>query len=305
MNEVRPKSEFIVPRDGAIYFHTVKDRCLDLIKFGIWEGISATDLRSWFNNFDGELELYFAACLLDNFVFRSKKQTLSLEKELFIKHIPKVLKKFGYDFDDARGFLNFLKGYQDKVRLVEVVHSEDGPAKSSPILLRHLRREFEVNNSAIIKPEQIKREKDAGITCFIFIDDILATGDQFQTLYTSYQLSNLLNDCIVIYAPTVSHEAGVKKLSSILPNVNLTSSEKLDASSDVFKHSFDDNENDEAKARIFYTHLLTKYNFRPSENNIYGYGNLALAYAFNDSIPDNCLHLFWVKKDNWHPLIKR
>ena len=66
MHQIEEESRFILPREGVTYYHNVRDRCLDLIKFGIWEGISATDLRTWLNNFDGDLELYFAACLLDN-----------------------------------------------------------------------------------------------------------------------------------------------------------------------------------------------------------------------------------------------
>lgn len=305
MNLIKLESDFVLPMDGVTYIHTVKDRSSDLIKFGIWEGIEASDLRSWFKNFNGDLELYFAACLLDNFIFRSKKQTLSLEKELLIKHIPKVLKKYGCRFDDARDFILYLQKYQDFIRLVEVVNKGDGPEKSSPVLLRHLRREFGVLSSAIIKPDSIKTELEQGIKCFIFIDDILATGDQFKALYKAYDLSNLLSDSIVIYAPTVSHESGVKNLSISLPNIDITSCEKLDSNSDIFKHAFNDNQNDEQKAKNFYCKLLKKYKFQYDEKNLYGYGNLSLAYAFNDSTPDSCLHLFWVKQDNWHPLIKR
>ena len=243
--------------------------------------------------------------MLDNFVFRSKNQTISLCKELFIKHIPKILNKNEYIFQDGRDLLKYLGKYQDKIRLVEVIGLEDRPIKSSPILLRDLRKKFNILPSAIITPSQIKEEKDAGVRCFIFIDDILATGNQFEGFYKKLGLTSLLSDCLSIYAPTVSHIKGIENLTRCISEVHIVSSEILQSNSDVFTHAFNDNENNEVKARAFYRDLMIKYKFGISKEIEFGYGNLALAYAFSDSIPDNALHLFWLNKSNWKPLLNR
>src|SRR5438067_1032212 len=79
---------FMLPRDGQTYHIEIFDRCRELINFDIWGGLHLSRLRSWITNFKTDEEKYFAACILDNLIYRSKAQTINLLEQLFQRVIP-------------------------------------------------------------------------------------------------------------------------------------------------------------------------------------------------------------------------
>src|SRR3989442_15480582 len=79
---------FTLPKDGQTYHTEIFDRCRELINFGIWGGLHLSRLRSWVTNFRTDEEKYFAACILDHLIYRSKDQTIGLIEQLFRRVIP-------------------------------------------------------------------------------------------------------------------------------------------------------------------------------------------------------------------------
>jgi hypothetical protein len=300
-------TEFSLPEDPTNYIYTVKDRCMDLISHDIWVGIKPINLNRWFNNFETELEKYFAACILDALIYRSDDQMTALANELFTKKLPLLLNSKSYNFTDYKELTDLLKSdVTNQMRLVSVSSNQERPVKSSNVILRDFRRKMYFNDSWFITPNEVEREKDNGIKTFIFIDDFLGTGNQFDSMWKNNGFGLTLKDCNAIYAPLVAHLEGVKMLTDKYENLFVISAEYLDETSNVFNFAFNDGINTPENAKLFYDSLLKKYNFNKllPENN-YGYGNLGLAYTFYHSSPDNCLHIIWDNKDGWHPLITK
>ena len=79
--------QFTLPQNAKTYVNNVKDRSFALITHNIWNGVKSIDLKRWFKNFEGDLEEYFAACILDALIFRSEDQLVAQARELFTKKI--------------------------------------------------------------------------------------------------------------------------------------------------------------------------------------------------------------------------
>lgn len=301
-------SMFKIPTSGETFIHNVKDRCLDLITHNIWNGIKAVDIKKWFNNFQGDEEQYFAACILDSLIYRSSDQVTALANQLFTKNIINHLNQNEPVFNDYRSLVTLLQqGKTDPfIRLVTVANKRELPGKSSDAILRLLRRKLELNASWFITPDEIDLQVKNGIKLFIFIDDFLGTGDQFLSMFDSYGLGLSMSKVTVLYAPLVAHSTGINKLSTKYPAVKVIAGEYLDEKANVFKYRFNDGINDEISSKELYNSLLKKYNFQNLPTTIqYGHGNLGLTYIFEDAIPDSNIHILWEKTDNWYPLVTK
>lgn len=301
--------EFTLPENSQTYVNTVKDRCQDLIQYKIWSGIKSLDLKRWFNNFNGDLEQYFAACILDALIYRSEDQLVALANELFTKKLYSSLESVGFQFEHYKSLIDLLKSSPtNQLRLVSVSTKNERPVKSSNMILRAYKRKLGLNENWFIHPNEVKIEKESnGVNTFVFIDDFLGTGKQFQSMYKSYGFQLLLKKSNVLYAPLVAHSRGVGFLTDQNSNLVITASEYLNDNNDVFNNAFKDGINTPESAKSFYDELLTNNNFSDLlDENKYGFGNLGLAYTFAHSSPDNCLHIIWDNQNGgWHPLIAK
>jgi hypothetical protein len=299
---------FTVPLHGQIYYDSIKERCYNLIDLNIWDGIDKNQLRQWLNNFSTEEERYFAACVLDCLIFRSEQQTESLFFQLFEKEIPNLIRKKNLQID--ANLISRLRQTADPmVRLVSVMRQEDSPIKSASIVARIFKRAHQLNQKYIIKPIEIEAAFRAGVREFIFVDDFLGTGDQFnEVLYQvrhEFKYESLLTQCCVVYAPLVAHFKGVKEVQDVCPYIHIVHAELLDDSNSLFNQCFDDGNNGINAARTFYLDMLKKKGFNLLNDREFGYGNLELTFAFNHAIPDNSLGILHFSENNWIPLIKR
>lgn len=302
-------SKFSLPPNGEMFIHTVKDRCIDLIKHDIWSGITQIEFNTWMKNFRTKNEKYFAACILDSLIYRCEKQEVALAMEIFTKKLPQYLNELSHTLFDYSDLLNILKNQvseEHKIRLVTVANPQDRPGKSNDTVFRMYRRKLDFNDSWFIKPNEVEREIQNGITTFIFIDDFLGTGNQFGSMWNIEGFSLKLKDSNVMYCPLVAHVEGVNKLNNLNSDLKIIAGENLNEDCDVFKFAFIDGVNTTDGAKEFYKNMLEKYNFKNLlEENTFGYGNLGLAYTFSHASPDNCLQIIWEPQEGWEPLIKK
>lgn len=301
--------EFKVPQNYSYYINSIKERCLNLIRVGIWTGINQSSVNAWLNNFKTIEEKYFAACVLDSLIYRSEAQTISLIFQLLYRSLPNLarLSRFntGINFNNL---IEALRSRDDpKIRIVTVTSYSLDPTKSTHIVVRLLKTKFRVNPSWIIDPHRIQYDSD--VEAFIFLDDFLGTGDQFIEICDDEIIINeKINNLLVIYAPLVAHVKGIDRLKKDLPKLKVTCAEILDNSSAFFDLFFNDGLNRGNVAREFYKSLLAKYRIPTGgDMNILGYGNLELTYAFYHSVPDNSLRILWHEPEDksWMPLFHR
>jgi hypothetical protein len=303
---------FRVPQDGLIYADELTERCVNLINYTIWAGMDTTSLRRWLKNFTTDEEKYFAACLLDALIFRSEDQTISLIHHLFQRILPDLNRSdpmpLPSSFDLAK--LKKKSAFLDPgLRLVPVVRRSDAPTKSGYVIARYMKRELQIDERIIINPWEIPAKYANGIKTFLFIDDILATGDQFVKFLVAESLEPFLQLIYGAYVPLVAHTKGIHNLTQRFPDLRIRAVEKLDNSFSLFHDDcdcFNDGLNGPTSAKFFYYELLKKKNITITGPDRRGFGHLELAYVFSHAAPDNCLPLFWYSDSaTWFPLFKR
>lgn len=301
---------FKVPRDGEIFISSVYERCENFITNGIWTGIDILDLERWWSNFSLPEEMYFAACILDSLIYRSKKQTLSLIKHLFQRTLPDLVRVNPMPIRAPTDWISFLgSSHEIGVRLVAAVKKEDPPTKSAYLVLRMMKQEFSINEKFIVKPEMIEDSVQLGINVFIFIDDFLGTGEQFSETIINEGIEPYLSTHYVAYVPLVAHEVGIKKLNFLYPNLKLASVELLEEANGLFHTNsccFNDELNNTKAAKEFYYALLKQKDIQVRDQSRRGFGKLELAYSFEHATPDNSLPILWWKNSKkFKPLFKR
>lgn len=305
---------FKVPADGLTYISKIIERCENLISYGVWEGIPRTKLFNWLANFDTDEERYFAACLLDILIYRSEPQTLAMIGQLFTRTIPDLSIK--YPMPIASPIIDWITQLNRAtlttdpgVRFVAVVQHGDHPGKSGDIIARDFKRKFSINQNLLIDASKVLEWHGKGVNCFIFIDDFLGTGHQFNDVITKENIVSILPSIYVAYTPLVAYVTGIQTIESTFPSIHVSPVETLTEAYSVFNtacHCFVDDENDVVSAKEFYCDLLQRKCIDAKGADRLGYGGLELAYAFSHAIPDNCLPLFWwYENPDFSPLFDR
>lgn len=292
-----------LPKDWKIYSNSIRDRCRDLIEHKIWSGIDKNQFEKWRCNFKTEYEKYFAACILDSLIYRSNQQTYSLINQLIYRNINNLFRQLGRP--DLENFPRCLisNTTDPLIRLVPAITSYSPVTKSSNEILRFMKRHFLISEDWIANPWKIKEEISKGVNVFIFIDDFLGTGHQFQEVIDDSDLSGLLKSNIILYAPLVAHTEGILFLEKLYQDLQIVYSERLDRKCHSFFSNYFSEEQKEAKA--FYIEMLETRGIVLGADNQFGYGNLELTFAFEHAAPDNSLQVLHRRHDNWSPLFNR
>jgi len=302
---------FRVPKDGPVFFDAIVERSHKLIQHGIWEGLHITKLRTWLANFQTDEERYFAACVLDSLIYRSHEQTVALTNQLFQRILPDLLRLdpppvHSASLDRLRQEIAIL---DPGVRLVPVVTDNNPPTKSGYIVARLLRRHLRISDRWIIQPHTVGEHIAAGVRVFLFIDDFLGTGQEFEDFASWVRLGNHLPQIYGAYLPLVAHERGIENLRNKFSDLRIRPVEILDVSNNLFDstaHCFDDGINTSEAAKLFYYDLLMRKGIHIPSEHACGYGNLGLVYGFSHAVPDNSLPiLWWSKTPGWTPLFAR
>lgn len=292
-----------LPKEWKIYANAIRDRCRDLIEYKIWSGIDLIQFDTWRHNFTTDEEKYFAACVLDALIYRSNAQTYSLINQMLNKNLNNLFRMLGEP--DLQNFPECLvdRKVDPLIRLVPAITSEAPVTKSSNEILRFMKRHFRVCENWIINPWKIEDEIANGVKAFIFIDDFLGTGHQFEDVIIDSNLEAIIKSNLVVYAPLTAHTEGIYHLSLGYPKLKITYAEMLDKNVHSFFNNYFHNEQSEAKA--FYVDMLSKRGINLGIGNEYGYGNLELTYAFEHAAPDNSLQVLHKRNENWFPLFNR
>lgn len=304
--------EFRLPRDGQTYFNNIMIRCEDLINTKIWEGLHVSDLKRWLTNFASEEEKYFAACILDFLIFRSETQTLAIIKQLFQRVLPDLSRQIEPPIGKIPDWLSLLKKTavnDPNVRLIPVIKRSDPPTKSAHIVLRQMKRYVGVGEQWMVNPSDVAECIKKGIKTYLFIDDFLGTGEQFDDFFKCEELEQYLDHAYMAYVPLAGYIDGISYLQNIYPSLCIRPVEKLDKSHCIFSSDsqcFRDGINDSDSARQFYFNLIEKKGINIPRQDRRGFGHLELAYFFSHATPDNCLPIFWWRNTpSWKPLFYR
>jgi hypothetical protein len=296
-----PNQKFQTPQDSDTYVSFIKKRCENLITHQIWSGIDKNILNQWFKNFTTPEEKYFAACILDNLIFRSKEQTEAMIFQLLSRSIPDIFRKIPPPIQ-VLDFISSLKKSTDpKIRFVPIINDED-MTQSGFAVSRMLKTMNFCNKDWIIAPSKISKVLKEGVKVIIFIDDFLGTGHQFDKVGGNLKIDSLSKSHYILYAPLAAHEDGIKRINTSFPNVKVTTSELITKTASVFSSCFDDSQNTPEVAKKFYELFLKKKGIK--SNSSVDRFNLYIAYAFEHGVPNNSIKILYHKR-NWNQLFNR
>lgn len=296
-----------LPDNADSFVESVWSDSQQLIERGFWD-IQTPRFDSWYRQFCGAEEQYFAACLLDQVIFRTRQQFEASLRTLFRSNLSGAL------FPDAHDLhlLEILKQRGDpRLRLVPVICETDPPTKSGPLVMRRLQRILQLNHKWMCWPWQSARaiEEDA-VETILFIDDFLGSGGQFVTFFKQWDFDKHHSAGIKhFYAPVVAHQLGKDHLAKELPSVCVVSAETLSSSHGFFSTKVWDRlgrgsvSADDAKS--WYMDFGVRRNFKPKSASLLGYGDLALVFGFSHATPNNSLPILWYGSANWQPLLER
>ena len=278
-----------------------------LIERGFWE-IPESRLDSWWRQFCGHEEKFFAACLLDQTIFRSRHQFESALRALFRSNL------FGAVFPGEHDLCltEAIQGRPDpKIRLIPVICESDPPTKSGPLVMRRLQRILRLNSKWMCWPwlaPQAIEEQDVEI--IVFVDDFLGSGRQFETFFEKWDFPKKLDSRVkYIYAPVIAHQVGLDYLAKVLPSVTVVCVEKLGDSHRFFNettwHHIGQGQVTADDAKTWYLDFATKRKIAPRSVSPLGYGELELAFGFSHATPNNSLPILWCSSEDWQPLLER
>jgi len=292
-----------LPKEWKIYSNAIRDRCRDLIEYKIWGGIDLIRFDAWRRNFKTDEEKYFSACILDSIIYRSNPQTYSLINQMLYKNLNNMFRIIG-ESDMQKFPACLIERKKDPLlRLVPSITQFDPVTKSSNEILRFMKRHFLIFENWIVNPWNIEDEIKKGVRAFIFIDDFLGTGQQFEETIVDSYLDDIIEKNLIVYAPLAAHADGISHLNTLYPNLKITYTEKLEKKSHSFFSNYFPDEQNEAKA--FYLDMLAKRGITPRVGNQFGHGDLELTFAFEHAAPDNSLQVLHERNEYWTPLFNR
>jgi hypothetical protein len=291
-----------------VYVKDVLARCEALKRAGMWLSEPTIRPRAWIENFD-DVDKILAAQLLERFVFYNQKLTDSLLTTSFYS-VADGLKK-GPTAPTREQLLQALPN----AVFTPVSGEIPNPTDSGYFLCRRTRQVLSVDEA------QIKNTNDAlnaaaGGQPVVFVDDFIGSGDQFLTTWqdnstgASFETIQSQVGFVAIYLSLVGIEMGIANIGNQAPSVAVCVTHKIDNRGTLWGLQAS---NPSLHSQIHallkkYTPRLTPQDAYMRQQNylMYGYKHRGLFFAFEHSVPDATLPIFWCRGTNrWEPLIER
>ncbi|MBM0237707.1 hypothetical protein JNW88_12010 [Micromonospora sp. ATA32] len=282
-------------------------------KIGAWPPTpSGIKPKAWLTNFE-ESEREHALFLLDSFVYLNAAITNKLFASAFQGISEEVTR--GGDTYHERKLL--WKRFRDEVLITYPTGERPNVTDSGYLFARKARQLLNIDEDQIESPENvveiIRRQSHRPV---LFVDDFVGSGDQFvatwerqyemrdgeHASFSSESKSGSLTS--VWYCPAVCTELGSQKVLEKASVVQLRPAHFLPARYGALH----------PETVLFAPHLIpTARDFIVNASRragvppdwTFGYKGLALAIAFEHSVPDATLPLFWVDTPRWKPLLRR
>jgi len=278
-----------------------------MIEIGLLD-IKKTSALGWFNQFCNDEERFFASCVMDQVIFRTRQQFESGIRSL----IRGNLNGHFSGMQDDLSLLHLLTSKTDPlVRIVPVICEKDPPTKSGPLVVRRLQRILKINNKWICWPWQIpKLIKDKKVNKVIFIDDFLGAGKQFCRFLEQWDLKEQTSGNVdYFYAPVVAHQRGLDHLAIESANTKVSYAELLNDNHNFFSKNnwqkLSNNRISHEEAKKWYQNFCAEKEIIPRTIGCLGFGEMGLTFGFSHSTPNNSLSILWCESPKWQPLLER
>lgn len=287
----------------------VLDKCAALKRAALWAGEPRIRPRAWLNNFDEE-DRGVAAALLDRFNFYDAKATDALlvaAYQALGDGLPKG--------PATPGRAQLVAAADDAV-FTPVRGEDPNPTDSGNVFSRKVRQQFGVPERRIVDFPDALAHARAGRPVF-FVDDFIGSGDQFVATWTMAPNGASFDDVYrrapftAVYVVLVATRSGIDRIHRAYPHVAISPAHVLEARA-TLRGLYAEKPELERPVEA----LLVKYATRltPGDDFIasnalnvrYGFKQKGLLFAFDHSVPDSTLPIFWsTGLNDWSPLIER
>lgn len=301
---------FHVPTNQRGFFQDVELRFRLLLRKGIITGIDPMRLSNWLVNFVSPEDKYLAAHLLNGLTYRSHAMVKSSFQHLMECELPRVLREHGgWSFADLETIYETLSNgtAQSPIRIVAVDGTfENTPGKSGAVMIRQFKRHLNVARPLLCRPERLE-ELPENVKVLIFIDDLVGSGQQFNSFAKHYNLEGHSKNRCLVYCPLLAFDKGLNKLNEALPWLKILAVETLNSNHQFFRGSVTEphiwgidqvNTVQDVKDHV---KMLCERNDIPAETR----HCLDLLVAFEHAVPNNSLPMLSIRSAKWEPLFDR
>ncbi len=208
--------------------------------------------------------------------------------------------------------------YLSSVNVTYVEGEQPNPTDSGLLFARKARQVLNIPQTQIVKPrDALNTLAQTPDTPILFVDDFVGSGNQMvATWHRKYQLDSGYEtsfsevshaDTHLVYVPLVATRIGLAALNTECPQLTTRPAYSLDNRYSLLS---DDSVLWPANLRENAADVLYDVSLRAGivDNIDYGwkgFHDLALAIAFEHSVPDATLPLIYWEKNGWRPLIRR
>ena len=292
----------------------VLEACGRLVDFGAWEQ-TKIDPEGWLANFSAS-ERPFALVLLTRFTFLADHLVDQLFRSAF-QNLSNMLLEDWPAFSDAcdrwRDFCNQA--------LITIVQGEDpNPSDSGWLFARKARQAIGIDQRQLFEPREVIAKLVGGFAGpVVFVDDFVGSGEQFLSTWkrpyvhargsASFETLVTTSSATFYYCNAMTTEYGRKRVNRHVPQVKISAGNVIperyslaDPNSLLWPKSI----RSEGIALVEAVGRRLGYDADDGgEDDWRGFHKLGLALAFQHSVPDANLPLFFTEKNGWTPLVRR
>lgn len=283
-----------------------------LSTIGHWPKIPArANPERWLNGFQDE-DLDHAVSLLESLVYFSMEQTTKLCTSLFHSLSSEVAHGLSSYADRKAAW----SGFVDNCLVTFPTGEKPNPTDSGHTFARLARQELGIDELRFLYPEEVVERLYRGERQpIVMVDDFAGSGDQFlKTWSRMYPMSDGSQASFeqiaqgsaidVYYIPAVATDYAFTRIGKYTDLVRLRTAHLLaetysavHADTVVFPDAL------KADARDFVARASAQASINPTKE--LGWHDLALAIAFEHSVPDATLPILWADTPTWNSLLRR
>ena len=290
-------------------------KCRYFLDVHLWPLRLRMDPEKWLDNFEAD-ELPYAVHLLNAFTYYSDP----LIDHLFISAFNALSTEIAVNEGTLSGARRGWKDFMNKLIITPVEGERPSVTDSGNLFARKARQLLQIEESRILSAQAtLDRVIRMPSSSIVFVDDFVGSGRQFVETWirlvpvgaSSISFAHLAlgGQASFYYCPLVCTEKGYTKIRTSCPTVKLSpahllperysalSNESVVWPSSIRSHGIAFIESASKRAGI--------PDVDGGVDDWRGFRKLGLSLAFEHSVPDATLPIFYWDKNGWNPLIRR
>lgn len=293
----------------------VLNSCGTLVDVQLWPSTATLNPKPWLDNFRRH-EQIFARNLLANFLYFSEP----LVDRLFAQSFQSISGKIRQTGRPHAEVLTAWQSFCDDLVVTLVQGEEPSPTDSGFLFARKARQVLGLSEDRVVSPESALRAVINGDTqTVLFVDDFVGSGDQFVRTWNrvhgkgnsrvSFRKALETRQFSAFYCNAIATSQGASRIQAECPGVILSTAHILPEN---YNWLAPDSPLWSQPLRADGPEFVRQASLRagipdlPGAVNYWrGYKGLGLGLAFQHSVPDATLPLFYWEQNGWQPLLRR